>query len=131
MEKDDLMVPDLLEVNDTIEEAQVLKDKIRNYQTVAGLIDDAVKDKSENYVPLDNLPYGEERIRLRDVPETLDHAIELLQSTMERKLTTEEVANNFAEATEIIEDANSIMRDCTPLPSEDDNEYQYQEVYDD
>lgn len=117
---------DLLDLAyELIEKAEEVADEAEHYLEVATAVDNAKKARDpRNYVPLDDLPYGEERIRLDGAPERMrslaDH-LRTLTLDIER-IPLGELAKILEEAREDIDEVKSTIDDCTALPdnSEDD-----------
>jgi hypothetical protein len=104
------------EQNELIDRAEELLEEVNNYRDQAGTIDEKVRNQSDNYVPLDNLPYGEEMIKTRELPNDLEVVISMLNND---DITKEELES----ATESIEEVEQTLSGCTDLPSYDDDEF--------
>ncbi|MCY1382320.1 hypothetical protein D9M69_703340 [compost metagenome] len=100
-----------------MEEAELLEDAVAatsaavlNYRACAGQIDAEVESQNEDRrLSLDDLPYGEEMVRTKELPLALKRAARLLDG---EKVT----AQAFNEARDIVLDAQTTLDDCTPLP---------------
>jgi len=99
-----------------IDSAETLLEQVIDYRDQASAIDAKVKNQSDNYVPLDNLPYGEELIRTKEFPEKLEGVIVALDN---ENVSKEDIEN----AQELIEELVEALSDCTDLPSNDDDEF--------
>ena len=122
---DDLEPPSPEAVEDALELAESLQEEINDYREQAQIIDNRFEAENEHRnLSLDDMPYGEELIRTRELPAELEHAIGLLSKIDEGKLLPEESALAFKEAESIIENAQSTIDDCTELSSdEEDDEF--------
>jgi hypothetical protein len=90
-----------------IDQAEELKERVERYQSIAQNIDNKTINSSDNYVPLDNLDYGEELIRIRDIPTQLTDLIQLIE--------TENKDFTLDEARSIIDEANATIDDCKSI----------------
>lgn len=109
-----------------VDNAEEVADEAEDYLDIATAIDNEKKARDHrDYVPLDDLPYGEERARLDGSPEALRMLAENLQALPLEKLSLAELSQALEEAEEEIEEVKSTINDCTPLPAkpEDDDEY--------
>jgi hypothetical protein len=97
------------DITEFLNKAEDLLEKVNNYRQIAGAIDHRVKCQSENYVPLDSLPYGEEMIRTSELTEQLTSTIDSLEND---NVSKEGVEN----AMFVIEDAEQTLADCKDLP---------------
>jgi len=104
------------EKQELIDNARNLLEQVNNYRHQAAAIDEKVENRSENYVPLDNLPYGEELIRTKDFPEQLEEVI----NTLDNCSTSKEA---LKDAQELIEYVEETLSECTDLPSSNDDEF--------
>lgn len=118
---EEVELPTAQDLEDKLDEAISLLDKTREYRMVAGSIDQEVIGRSERYVPLDNLPYGEEMLRTESFESQLLSSIANIEGAF--KLPAEEQAVIFDEVREVIDEIASTLDDCTDLPSvtEDDD----------
>ncbi|MDO9168556.1 MAG: hypothetical protein Q7U18_05605 [Methylobacter sp.] len=116
-------LPSTDEIQDALEKASILREEVDHYRSTAQEIDDEFKRANEDRHPtLDDMPYGEELIRTRELPHRLDQAIGLLTQIDEKKLSPKDASDAFEEAETIIEDARNTIDDCTALPPEEEDE---------
>lgn len=111
------------EVQELIEKAEDIADEVEEYLDVATAIDDNKKASDpRNYVPLDDLPYGEERCRLDRAPEGMRSLAEELRALDVERMPLGELDKTLEEAREAIDGVKATLDDCTPLPAviEDD-----------
>lgn len=119
MAAEDFVVPEPDEVQDLQESASQLQEGVEHYRVEAQWIDDRYKAKNEDRrISLDDLPYGEELIRIRPLPQKLNRAILLLNQIAENKLLPKDASEAFEEANELVDDVQSTLDDFTPLPKE-------------
>lgn len=114
--------PSQEEIQDLLEQGQELLEKLAHYRREASRIDDQVINSTDHYVPLDDLPYGEELIRTEDLPNQVQEAINKLEVISEGHLAPEAVAEDFKDAEEAIQIAQDTLDDCTETPDTDDDE---------
>jgi hypothetical protein len=117
IEEEVLELPTKEELEEKIEEAESLLEKVIDYRDAAGAIDQQVRENSERYVPLDDLPYGEEMIRTEDFDKQLSRVITKLKDAFE--LPPEKLPDILSKATKLIEMVESTLDECTPLQQED------------
>lgn len=97
--------------------ASQLLEEVEHYRSEAQWADDRYKAQNEDRrISLDDLPYAEELIRIRPLPQMLKRAESLLNQIAENKLTPKDAAEAFEEANELVDDAQSTLADFTPLP---------------
>lgn len=114
----DLEAPDTDELHELQDLVSDTQEEVEHYRSEAEWIDDRYRAKNEDRrLSLDDLPYGEELIRIRPLPQMLKRAESLLNQIAENKLTSKDASEAFAEASELVEDAQSTLADFTPLPS--------------
>ena len=124
MSDDDITPPTEEEVENLLHSAYDLKEKIINYQKVASGIDNKYRRMNEDRnISLDDLPYGEELIRIADLPDDIDKAIEILLAIISNKVSPERSVELFEEAEDILEEARSTLEDCTDLPDSSDEDF--------
>lgn len=121
-------LPDEEETAEMLVNVQALQERVGHYRSNAGAIDDEYRQKNEDRrYGLDNLPFGEEMIRTREFPAKLLVAERLLERIQDNTLEDQQIADNFERAGEIVNEVESTLDDCTPLPPPepdfDDDEY--------
>jgi hypothetical protein len=121
--RDQPKAPSSEELQDALQAASGLQDDLDHYRDVAEGIDgDFRKENEDKRLSLGDLPYGEELIRTRELPENVAEAIALLTSIDDGKLAGADAGEAFQQAESIIEDARSTLNDCTPLPPDDEDD---------
>lgn len=115
--QESLELPNEQETADLLESVVALSERVQEYQEGASAIDDEYRRRNEDRrFGLDDLPYGEELIRIRDFPAQLSDAQRQLEKIQQRELSTEKIADSFHRAAEIVQDVESTLDDCSPLP---------------
>jgi len=110
-------------LDELIDAAEGVAEEAENYLEVATAIDNAKKGADpRDYVPLDDLPYGEERARLGGAPDALRDLISDLKILPIASLSISEIDQRIEEAQEQIDDVKSTIDDCTDLPADDDDD---------
>lgn len=119
---------DLLEqaqekLQELIDIAEDVADETEKYLDVASEIDHRkrVNDPRE-YVPLDDLPFGEECARLDGAPSALRSLASELAVVPVAQMPLGELIKKIEEAEEQIEEVKSTLGDCTPLPNNNDDD---------
>ena len=110
------------EIQDLLNDAQQLLGNLINYRQEASRIDAKVENSTDDYVPLDNLPYGEELIRTKALPEEVKKTIQILEDISDGYVQPNEITSLFQKAEETIEEARGTLEDCTPLPEDEDED---------
>ncbi|KTB65017.1 MULTISPECIES: hypothetical protein [Pseudomonas] len=106
-----------------VDNAEDVAEEAEDYLDEATAIDNAKKASDpRDYVPLDDLPYGEECARLRGSPNALRALADELQSLPIERLSIGELSKTLEDAEERIEDVKSTISDCTPLPPKPEDE---------
>jgi hypothetical protein len=110
------------EIGELISRGQEVKEKVEDYLDEAISIDEDYKHRNEhrNYIPLDDLPYGEEILRTQHLPEGIDEVINSLEEIDFDKQSVTAVTEAIEEARRVIEDADSTVDDCTDLPPKEE-----------
>jgi len=105
------------EVNEVNEELIELIDEIIDFKDVANSMityaqneNDIVRNNSERYVPLDDVPYGEEVIRTIEIPEKLKEMLEELEELEDKKPI--EIREIIRSATEELDSHLTEFNDC-------------------
>lgn len=113
------------DVRDAIDAVDALSCDIAHYQEVAGAIEEEFDRLNEDRkVTLDDLPYGEELIRIDKAAEAVRDASNLLRRLDKGRLQGVRAEDALVNALAKIEDARSILVDCKDLPPDDpDDEY--------
>ena len=106
-------------VHELIERAEELVGEVENYLSVANRIDDEKIARVDHSLSLDDLPYGEERVRLEGAPETLKDVLYALERINVASVPVGKLDEILSEAEQSIDDVKSTIDDCTPLPSTD------------
>lgn len=104
-------------VQELIDSANECADEAENYLNVATRIDDDKEARADRDLNLDDLDYGEERIRLRETPQALRTLADDLSKLSVENLGVKELDEIFQQAEEAIGEVKSTIDDCTPLPS--------------
>lgn len=113
------------EISQTLADLDELQKKVQHYVDVASAIDAEVEDQiTHRPAHLDELPYGEELVRLRDAPEALQDAAAILEAINET-MPAAEAAAEYHHALEIFQDVQDTLNDCTDLPAAVDEEEDY------
>lgn len=111
-------IPDPDDVQDLLDLVPELHEEVEHYRSEAEWNDDRYKAQNEDRrISLDDLPYGEELIRIRPLPHMLKRAESLLNQIVKNKLTSKDASEAFEEASELVENTRSTLADFTPLPS--------------
>jgi predicted RNase H-like nuclease (RuvC/YqgF family) len=112
------------QIQGLMDEGERVKEKIEEYKAAAEAADARYKAKHShrNYIPLDDLPYGEENIRLNGVPEAVEDELAKLKALNMNTHSVAVVAKVIEEAREKIENAESEVDDCTPIETSEDEE---------
>jgi hypothetical protein len=115
-------LPDEEETAEMLASVQALRERVGHYRSNAGAIDDEYRQKNEDRrYGLDDLPFGEEMIRTREFPTKLLIAERLLERIQDNTLEHQQIADNFERAGEILNEVESTLDDCTPLPPPEPN----------
>lgn len=113
----DFVLPDTDEVQDLQDSASQLEEEVEHYRSEAQWVDDRYEAQNEGRrISLDDLPYGEELIRIRPLHQMLKRAESLLNQITENKLSPKDASEAFEEANELVDDVQSTLADFTPLP---------------
>ncbi|GEM_PF-3682238 len=116
---DYLNVPSPNEIEDLRNEVRDLTEEIEEYRSEAEWIDSRYEAQNEGRrISLDDLPYGEELIRIRPLPEMLKRSELLLRKISKNDLSPNEQSDAFDEANQLLEEARSTFDDLTPLPAQ-------------
>ena len=116
-EQEDLELPDGDETAELLQAIEVLCERVEEYHDEASVIDDEFRRQNEDRnFGLDDLPYGEELIRISDFPSQLADAQKLLVNIQSSALTNQDAVDSFKRAMEIAQEVESTLDDCTPLP---------------
>lgn len=104
-------------VTELLARAITLGEAFSDYETRAQAIDDRVTNEdSRNYVPLDDLPYGEELVRIRH-----EDALPRIAALVEQlKDMNDDEPEALEEAEQELDSLQSLFDQFTPLPSLDD-----------
>jgi hypothetical protein len=131
---DALDAPDVETTAEMLTKAEELGERVAEYRYRATAIDDEFERKNEdrNY-GLDDLPFGEELIRTRDLPSEIATAQKLLERIQSGELGDAAAAGDFQHAALIVEDVETTLSDCKslPPPEPDFDEYDAEDDSDD
>lgn len=83
MSTNDILLEIESTIDEVIEEAENFKDTVESTTSHARYENDLVINSRENYVPLDNQPYGEELIRTDDIAESVGEILTELELVRE------------------------------------------------
>lgn len=139
------------DIDDALERAQALKETAEEFIDIADGINNAARIRLEDErgididstrtIPLDDIPLGEEALRVKDDTPGVDTAIQTLEDLAEGKIPADEVNEKFQEATEDMDTLDSTLQDVgaeevikASQSSENDNDFygdQDDETYDD
>lgn len=116
-------IPSREEVEEAINEASELRDKIIDYRNSAQKYDDDFveqHDEDAQEIHLDILPYGEELIRTSELPDALRKVIDNLNRMLINETSnTEQV---YASALGCIEEARNTLENCSDIPRVDEDD---------
>ncbi|MCA5929952.1 hypothetical protein ABRP70_09240 [Pectobacterium odoriferum] len=103
------------EIGDELERAQLLKQTAEEFIDIAEGINNTTRDRleeerdigpdSNRWVSLDDIPLGEEALRVKEEQSNIDTVIQLLEDIAEGKIPAADVVEKFQE---VVEDLNSI-----------------------
>ena len=111
------------QIEEAEQKIETLQERVEGYREKAQQINDRKVDNDpRDYVPLDGQPFGEELIRTEEIPGRLAAVSDLLDSLREESLTTAQKIEFGQQALEVIEDAESTLEDCTPVPDDEDED---------
>jgi len=107
------------DVDDLFESAESLRSEISEYLESANSINDIVYSNNDiQDISLDDLPYGEEEVRLRDAPDELS---DILDSLKDDNITEE----LFKDLEEKVNDWRDTFDDCARIPDETNSSEYY------
>jgi hypothetical protein len=108
------------DVRDAIDAVQTLSCAIAHYQEVAGAVDEEFERLNEHRtLTLDDMPYGEELIRLDKAAKAVHDASKLLRRLDNGSLQGASAEDALADALAKVEEASSTLEDCKELPPDD------------
>lgn len=109
------------DIDDALERAQTLKDIAEEFVDIADGINNAERIKleeergididSSRWVPLDDIPLGEEVLRVKDDTPGLESAIQTLENLAEGKIPATDIIEKFQEAMENLETVEGTLQD--------------------
>lgn len=115
--------PDADEIADLGQQVKQLAAEVKDYRLIAQEIDDQFERNNEHRrLTLDDMPYGEELIRTRDLPQNLRSAAGMIAKLERGKLEPEQAVEVFEQVATIIEESRAVLDDCTPLPPSSDKD---------
>lgn len=108
------------DVQAELERAKNLLKRIKVYRKAAEQADEKYTQEytqtNENRSPsLDEMPYSEELIRTKDLPNSLSQAAKNLQAILDNKVAGQDPQIVFESAVEAIDDAEATLEDCIPI----------------
>ncbi len=139
------------DINDALERAQSLKANAEEFMDIADEINNAASIRMEeergididstHKIPLDDIPLGEEALRVKEDMPGVDTAIQTLEDLAEGKIPATEVSEKFQEAMEDLDTLDSTLQDVgaedvIKASQSSDDDYDFQgdqddETYDD
>ncbi|EMV7294679.1 hypothetical protein AADF95_004527 [Vibrio alginolyticus] len=104
------------EVNNALEQAESMKKTAETFIDIAEGINDYVRIREAekrdiDYVPLDDIPLGEEVLRVRDDISLLEHSIQTLKNLDEVKATEDEITDTLEQVMETLDDIEGTLQD--------------------
>ncbi|AMJ70204.1 hypothetical protein AW879_09940 [Enterobacter cloacae] len=109
------------DIDDALERAQTLKDIAEEFVDIADGINNAERIRleeergididSSRWVPLDDIPLGEEVLRVKDDTPGLESAIQTLENLAEGKIPAADIIEKFQEAMEDLETVEGTLQD--------------------
>ncbi|MEQ9901747.1 hypothetical protein ABRP59_19220 [Pectobacterium punjabense] len=109
------------EIVEALDRAQALKEMSEEFINVAGNINDAVERKleeergididSNRWIPLDDIPFGEEVIRVKDELPTVESAISTLEFIVEGKVSVTELGEKFQGVIDDLDNVEGTLQD--------------------
>lgn len=116
--------PDADEIADLGQQVKQLAAEVKDYRLVAQEIDDQFERNNENRrLTLDDMPFGEELIRTRDLFQNLRSAAEIIAKLKRNKLKPEKTVEAYEQVATIIEESRAVLDDFTPLPPFTNDKY--------
>ncbi|EPB6518434.1 hypothetical protein ACRRA1_001355 [Vibrio parahaemolyticus] len=109
------------EIHDALEWAQTLKETSEQFIDIANGINNGERIRleeerdididSKRWVPLDDIPLGEEELRVKDDRPILDNAIQTLKDLVEGKTPASEITEKLEEAMEDLDAVEGTLQD--------------------
>ncbi len=104
------------EIDEALERAETIKEQAEEYIGVAGRINNETEmrlqeKRDANYIPLDDIPYGEEVLRVESELTNVDAAISTLEKLSNGEIPADEIAEAFHEAIVDLENAEDTLED--------------------
>lgn len=112
--------PSADEVEYALEMARGLQERVNHYLITAQAIDEELIRDNENRNSNSEPRYGEDILRVSELPDGLDQAIKILTQIEEEKLLPTDAANAYEKSTSIIKNILTTIEDCTDPPPEDE-----------
>jgi len=100
-----------IDIKYILERAYSLQERINNYLLEANKINDKAINDSERDLNLDDLPYGEEVIRLKDCPKELESIISIIEDDIQNENEYYEIENRIQEVEDTLNDCTSIIEE--------------------
>ncbi|HCD4626611.1 TPA: hypothetical protein ACF292_002202 [Klebsiella pneumoniae] len=134
------------DIDDALERAQSLKANAEEFMDIADGINNAACIRMEDErgtckIPLDDIPLGEEALRVKEDMPGVDTAIQILEDLAEGKIPATEVSEKLQEAMEDLDTLDSTLQDVgaedvIKASQSSDDDYDFQgdqddETYDD
>lgn len=111
------------EIADMEDAAESLLEEIDEYRNAAEAINDRkINEDPRPYTPLDDQPFGEELVRTEEARQQVTDALDLLKLLKSGTLTEDEQSKVSASARDLVDEAESTLRDCSPIPQADEDE---------
>lgn len=135
----------LQEIDNELERAQTLKETAEEFVDIAEGINYTARIRleeergididSKRWVSLEDIPLGEEALRVKDDQPNIDSAIQILEDLVEGKIPATEVDEKFREALEDLNSAEDTLEDVgaeevikTYQEPDDDDFYQVDDI---
>ncbi|MEA9749293.1 hypothetical protein VDF76_20345 [Xanthomonas campestris pv. raphani] len=104
------------DVQTELERAEIILERVEEYREAAERIDGKYSRANEHRSPsLNEMPYGEELIRTKDLPGSLSEAAKKLRAILEAKFDGRAAKAAFESVVKTIDDAEATLEDCTPI----------------
>ncbi|EFV42487.1 hypothetical protein HMPREF0864_00816 [Enterobacteriaceae bacterium 9_2_54FAA] len=136
------------EVSDELERALLLKQTAEEYIDIAEGINNTVRDRleeerdigpdSNRWVSLDDIPFGEEALRVKSEQSNIDTSIQVLEDIADGKIPDADVVEKFQEVVEDLNNIEGTLQDvsaeevikASQAPNDDDFYHGHDEEFD-
>ncbi|MGX9308633.1 hypothetical protein [Pantoea ananatis] len=136
------------EVSDELERALLLKQTAEEYIDIAEGINNTVRDRleeerdigpdSNRWVSLDDIPFGEEALRVKSEQPNIDTSIQVLEDIADGKIPEADVVEKFQEVVEDLNNIEGTLQDvsaeevikASQTPNDDDFYHGHDEEFD-